>query len=961
MSDLVTLTFSELTDRLDSGKNSCVELAKECLARIKKYDPVLKAFLSLRDEKEVLALAKESDKRRKAGKKLSPIDGIPVALKDNILAIGLEATSGSRILEKYKAPYNATVSSKLESAGAIIIGKTNCDEFAMGSTTENSAWQQTRNPWDTNRVPGGSSGGSAVAVASGMVPLALGSDTGGSIRQPAAFCGVAGMKPTYGLVSRYGLMSYGSSLDQIGPFARDVAGVAALLDVIKGYDTMDSTSIDKQIDDLAKYSETKLKGLKVAVFPEFMQEGVDPDVYAGFQRGLETLKDLGATVDEVPFPYIKYAIPTYYFIACAEAASNLSRYDGLKYGRRSKKQTSYEEMLFSSRSEGFGKEVKKRILLGNFVLSSGYYDEYYRKAQKLRTFIIEELRQVFQRYDVVATPTAPDIAFPIGQGETDPLKIYLSDITTVLANLCGLPGISVPLGLEKSMPTGIQFIGQPLSETSLLGLAAAFEEKTGFNKVPDLDDNGSHGTSSDDRSNAVESNDDTAAVFFNRETIKKVSDTYRQNSNGPVSRVLCTDLESSLGKKVTIQGWVHRINKLGGVEFYIIRDRSGMTQIVLEGSSDFPKLVNEMVIAITGTVTKEERSAFNNIEIKAESIEVLGVSKGDVPINISSIGNTTLPTILDHRPLSVRNPRIRRVFTIQAEMVNLFGEFLRNNAFTEIKTPKIISSGTEGGTNIFELKYFDKVAFLAQSPQFYKQIMVGSGFERVFEIGPVFRAEKHDTIRHINEYISLDFEMGFIRNEQDIIDMQERCIQYMLKGLIEKHGDILEEFEADMTVPKAIPRIHFIEALEICAEQGVTNMDGDISPEGEVVLCDYFKKKEGTGFVYIVGYPVKKRPMYTMPDERLPGYTRSFDLIYNGLEITTGGQRINEYDQLRENIIQFGGNPRTFDSYLSIFKYGMPPHGGLGMGLERFTMKLLNLSNVRESTLFPRDIGRLTP
>ena len=286
---------------------------------------------------------------------------------------------------------------------------------------------------------------------------------------------------------------------------------------------------------------------------------------------------------------------------------------------------------------------------------------------------------------------------------------------------------------------------------------------------------------------------------------------------------------------------------------------------------------------------------------------------------------------------------------------------MTKNDFTEIKTPKIISSGTEGGTNIFELKYFDKTAYLAQSPQFYKQTMVGSGFERVFEIGPVFRAEIHDTIRHLNEYTSLDFEMGFIDNEQDVIDMQEKAIKFIFNTLLTEHKELIEEFNIDIKIPENIPRIHFLEALEIASKFNVKNMDGDISPEGERVICDYFEKEKYSSFVYIIGYPVKKRPMYTMPDERLPGYTRSFDLLFKGLEVTTGGQRINDYKMLKDRIKEFGGNPKEFKHYLDIFKYGMPPHGGLGMGLERLTMKFLNLTNVREASLFPRDRNRLIP
>jgi nondiscriminating aspartyl-tRNA synthetase len=620
-------------------------------------------------------------------------------------------------------------------------------------------------------------------------------------------------------------------------------------------------------------------------------------------------------------------------------------------------------MLLSTRSYGFGKEVKKRILLGNFVLSSGYYDEYYRKAQKVRAHIMEELKTILSSYDAIATPTVPDIAFKFGESVTDPMKMYLSDVTTAIANLTGLPAISIPCGKVDNMPAGLQLIGKPLSEDVLFQIGSAFEKKLNIELTPPLEKIEGLKKESDEDMKTIDELIPESMLRYSKDDISKVSASYKNRDKNITDRVLCTDLEKHLGKKIKISGWIHKINSLGGIEFYILRDRTGMTQVVLQGNISASKICPETVVEIIGTVTKEDRSVYGNIEIKAESVKILGSSASDIPINISgNFANINLPTILDYRGLSIRNPKILKVFKYQSEIIRLFGEFLRNKGFTEIKTPKIISTGTEGGTNIFEVKYFDRIAFLAQSPQFYKQTMVGSGFERVFEIAPVFRAEIHNTIRHLNEYISLDLEIGFIKDEQDIIDMQESLLKYMLTEIKKLYGDdIKKEFGVDIVIPENFPRIHFLEALEIGAKAGVKDMDGDISPEGERAVCEYVDKELGSPFVYIVGYPVKKRPMYTMPDERLPGYTRSFDLLYKGLEITTGGQRINDYETLRRNIIAFGGNPQSFKSYLEIFKYGMPPHGGLGMGLERVTMKMLGLSNVREACLFPRDINRIYP
>ncbi len=959
MKDITQNNSREILSLIADREISCEELMKACLEQIAGYDPVLEAFISLYDEALLLEQARASDGRRSRNSQLSPVDGIPVAVKDNLHSMGIPTTCASKILESYNPPFDATAVSRIKEAGGIIIGKTNMDEFAMGSTCETSSFNRTRNPWDIHRVPGGSSGGSAVAVASGMVPFALGSDTGGSIRQPAAFCGIAGLKPTYGLVSRYGLVAYASSLDQIGPMSRDVYGNALLLNIISGHDAKDSTSLETAKTDYTAGLDGSIKGVRIAVVRE-LGEGVSRPVQERFAGAIKTFTELGAVVSEVSLSCIKYVISTYYFIATAEACSNLSRYDGVKYGFRSGKQSDYQEMLFTTRSYGLGREVKKRILLGNFVLSSGYYDEYYRKAQKVRTLIREDLRKVFDSADIIAMPTAPDIAFPHGESQRDPMKMYLSDITTVIPNLAGLPAISVPCGLASGMPAGLQLIGRPLEERVLLRTAAVFEDRQGrispyLGKILE-----SHSGGNNFKAKDAKSAEEIVHVY-SKENITRISYEYNKRKKTDKKRVYCNELQKMIGKNVVLAGWVHRKRSLGGIEFYDLRDNTGFTQLVIEGENPVERLTVESVVEVTGRVTKEDRSPYGNIEIKVKSIIVLSHAESSLPVSINiPADNVNLSTILDNRPISVRNPNILFTFKVQSEIVRLFAEFLRVQKFTEIKSPKIISSGTEGGTNIFEVKYFDRVAYLAQSPQFYKQIMVGSGLERVFEIGPVFRAEHHDTIRHLNEYISMDFEMGFIRDEQDVINMQEKLIKYIFSNIKKRfrHGNM----PLYLNVPKNIPRVHFLEAMDIVQSMGVKDMEeGDISPAGEKALCEYFEKKKDSSFVYIIGYPVKKRPMYTMPDERLPGYTRSFDLLYRGIEITTGGQRIHDYHQLRENIIEFGFNPGEYKDYLSIFKYGMPPHGGLGMGLERLTMKICNLKNIREASLFPRDINRISP
>lgn len=934
---------------------SCSEVMKSTLDRIEEYDGELGSYISVFDRDNLMKKADESDKRYKSGVILSEIDGIPISVKDNMHVVGLNTTCGSNMLKNYSPCFNATVIDRIIKNGGIIVGKTNCDEFAMGSTTETSAFKNAKNPWNFDKIPGGSSGGSAASVAAGMCQLSLGSDTGGSIRQPSAFCGIAGLKPTYGLTSRFGLVAYASSLDQIGPMSRDVYGLGAMLNIISGHDSKDSTSINSPAKNYLEHIDKDIKGLKIAVFTELYSEGVADNIRKKFDESVRILKEMGAIVEEISFPAIKYIIPAYYFIATAEASSNLARYDGVKYGYRSSKQASYEEALFSTRSKGFGKEVKKRILLGNFVLSSGYYDQYYNKAVKLRKYIQSEMNKIFTKYDAVITPTTPELPFNFNEGTTDPLKLYLWDVTTVIANLAGIPALSVPCGLADGMPVGLQIMGKAMSEDLILRIGSNFEKSAGLELIPVLNK-----TSNYTPSVKNEFTDEVITSYSN-EKIAEISSTYMNREKNISNRVLCGELKNYIGKKVTVSGWIHKIISLGGLEFFILRDRTGFTQLVIE-QTEKRKIHLETVVEINGTVTEEKRSVYNNIEIQVEDFKIIGHSHGKTPLNIyDDYENISLPVILDNRTISIRNTKIQGIFTIQSEMIRLFGDFLRKRNFTEIKTPKLISSGTEGGSNIFEVKYFEKQAFLAQSPQFYKQIMVGSGYERVFEVGPVFRAELHNTVRHLNEYTSMDFEIGFIKDEQDIIDVQEALLQNMMDELMTKYDRIVKDFKVNVKTPDSFPRIHFLEALEISARYGVKDTDGDISPEAERVICDYFEKEKGSSFVYILGYPVKKRPMYAMPDERLPGYTRSFDLLFKGLEITTGGQRINEYEALKKNIINFGSNPNDFSDYLETFKHGMPPHGGLGMGLERLTMKFLGLDNVREASLFPRDRNRLTP
>ncbi len=469
-------TISELESMLDSKEISAVELAKAVIERKNSVDGKVGAFLSA-NEDELLAEASISDSLRAEGKKRGALEGIPIGLKDVLAVRGQKLTCASKILENYVSPYTASSLEKLKSRGGIFWGRLNMDEFAMGSSCENSAFQPTHNPWDLSRIPGGSSGGSAAAVAAGECVASLGSDTGGSIRQPASLCGVVGMKPTYGLVSRYGLAAFASSLDQIGPFARCVKDAAILLEAVAGHDQKDSTSVDCEIPDYASnISLEAFKGAKIGIPKEYFAAGIDPEVKAIVEKAIADCASQGAEIVEISLPHTDLAIPVYYIIATAEASSNLARYDGVRYTRRSPDTTDAIDIYYKSRAEGFGEEVKRRIILGSYVLSSGYYDAYYLRAQKVRTLIRRDFEAAFEKVDVIMTPTSPTTAFKIGEKTSDPLSMYLSDICTINVNLAGLPGISVPCGFsDAGLPVGLQMIGKAFDERNLLSFAASYE------------------------------------------------------------------------------------------------------------------------------------------------------------------------------------------------------------------------------------------------------------------------------------------------------------------------------------------------------------------------------------------------------------------------------------------------------------------------------------------------------
>ncbi len=468
------LTIDELQAQLASGATTSVKLTEAALAQIEATKN-LNAYISVLNER-ALAKAAESDKRRAEGKTLGALDGIPVAVKDNMCLEGTRTTAASKILENFVAPYTATAVEKLEAAGAIIIGKTNMDEFAMGSSNETSYFGPVKNPLDETRVPGGSSGGSAVAVASGTVACALGSDTGGSIRQPAACTGVVGLKPTYGRVSRYGLLAYASSLDQIGPFGSTVKDAALLLNAIVGVDAHDNTTSTRPAEDFTAKLDAGVKGKVIGVPKEYFAEGLDAECKAAIEAMLKKLEAEGAIIKEVSLPNIGNAVSSYYIIATAEASSNLSRYDGVRYGYRSKDARKLIDLYSMSRSEAFGKEVQRRIMLGSYVLSAGFYDAYYVQAQKVRRLITDDFNKAFEECDVIASPTMPGLPLKCGMNESDPMAVYLSDIYTVSLNLAGLPGVSVPCGKAGGLPVGLQWIGKPFQEADLLSVAAATEK-----------------------------------------------------------------------------------------------------------------------------------------------------------------------------------------------------------------------------------------------------------------------------------------------------------------------------------------------------------------------------------------------------------------------------------------------------------------------------------------------------
>ncbi|HVG59148.1 MAG TPA: Asp-tRNA(Asn)/Glu-tRNA(Gln) amidotransferase subunit GatA [Hyalangium sp.] len=480
--ELTGLSMLELAAKLAAREVSSVEATQACLARVAQVDGKVKAFLRL-DEKGALAAAEASDARRKAGNPAGPLDGVPIGLKDIFLTEGVETTAASRILQGFIPPYDATVVSLLKQAGLPIVGKLNMDEFAMGSSNEGSAFGPTHNPWALDRTPGGSSGGSAAAVAAREVFGALGTDTGGSIRQPAAFTNIVGIKPTYGRVSRYGVISYASSLDQVGPMARTVADTAALLQIIARHDPLDATSAPVEAPDYGADLEGGVRGLKLGVPREYFIEGMDPEVEATVREAMKAYERLGATLVDVSLPHTKYALATYYLIAPAEASSNLARYDGVRYGLRAKEAKGLREMYGLSRDRGFGAEVKRRIMLGTYALSAGYYDAYYLRAQKVRTLIRQDFTKAFEQVDAILSPASPVPPFKLGEKMDDPLSMYLMDVFTLTCNLAGLPGLSLPCGFTKSnLPIGLQILGKPFDEARLLRIARAFEREHDFNR-----------------------------------------------------------------------------------------------------------------------------------------------------------------------------------------------------------------------------------------------------------------------------------------------------------------------------------------------------------------------------------------------------------------------------------------------------------------------------------------------
>lgn len=477
MKELYELTAAELREKYDKKEITVPEVVKSFLDRIKKEDEKVKAYITVCEEK-AMEKAKEVQDMFDRGEKLGPLAGIPIAVKDNICTDGVKTTCASKILENFVPPYNATVIRNINNSNAILLGKLNMDEFAMGGSTENSAFFVTKNPIDLNKVPGGSSGGSAASIAANTAAITLGSDTGGSIREPASFCGVVGMKPTYGLVSRYGLIAFASSLDQIGPLTKDVKDNAIALSVIAEHDEMDSTSAKIEKKDYTKALINDVKGIRIGVPKEYFSEGINEEVREALTNAIEKYKELGAIVEECSLPSTKYALPTYYIIACAEASSNLGRFDGIRYGYRTNTYENLKDIYKNSRSEGFGAEVKRRIILGTYVLSSGYYDAYYKKAQKIRTIIKNEFAENFKKYDILLTPTVPTVAFDIGSKNKNPIQMYMADILTVPINIAGVPAISIPCGRDKNkMPIGMQLITKYFNEEMLYRVAYTYEQE----------------------------------------------------------------------------------------------------------------------------------------------------------------------------------------------------------------------------------------------------------------------------------------------------------------------------------------------------------------------------------------------------------------------------------------------------------------------------------------------------
>lgn len=485
-SDLLKTPAFELGRALHAGKITSEAICTAFMDQVERVDGEVQAFLGL-DREEVLTAARASDERREGGKELSPVDGLPVGIKDIIAIEGQPLTCASRILEKFVSPYTGTVGQKLLNAGLIPFGRLNMDEFAMGSSTENSAFRKTRNPWNTAHAPGGSSGGSAASVAARECPLSLGSDTGGSIRQPAAFCGVVGLKPTYGRVSRFGLAAFASSLDQIGPVGRSVDDVALLLDIISGPDPLDSTSWMEDLEPSSVQLHLPNEPGTLGLPQEYFGEGISDEVRTAMERVVGQYKDLGYTIKEISLPHTELAVPTYYIIATAEASSNLARYDGIRYTRRAEQAANGVDLYYQSRGEGFGPEVKRRVILGSYVLSSGYYDAYYKRAQQVRTLIRDDFLKAFSEVDAILTPTTPTPAFRIGEKIDDPISMYLADIFTISVNLAGLPGLSMPCGLSgNGLPIGFQLIGKPFQEGPLLQVAKTYENAHPFIHEPPL-------------------------------------------------------------------------------------------------------------------------------------------------------------------------------------------------------------------------------------------------------------------------------------------------------------------------------------------------------------------------------------------------------------------------------------------------------------------------------------------